>query len=260
MSDSSRTRWVMLGLATLGFVINFWAWALLSPLGPRFKNSLHLNSFAPPLIMGAVWRLARRSRSRFQPARPPGRLPRPRMMPGLPSHGLPKTASSRRNADQWPVADSRLPDSTWLMVLTRHEPARVVDAMVRFPKTHGPGSVLDDMRAFFADDHVHMALVVAADGRLITTIERHDVAVALPGSTPASALGTLDGRTTRPADLLEAAAAALLGGQRRRLAVIDDSGRLVGLLCLKKNGTGYCSDGGIRERANGRTHGDALTT
>jgi CBS-domain-containing membrane protein len=146
------------------------------------------------------------------------------------------------------------------MVLTRHKPARVADAMVRFPKTHGPGSVLDEMRALFADDHVHMALVVAADGRLITTIERHDVAVALPGSTPASALGTLDGRTAGPADLLEAAAAALLGGQRRRLAVIDDSGRLVGLLCLKKNGTGYCSDEGIRARASGRTHGDVLTT
>ena len=27
---------VMLGLATVGFAVNFWAWALLSPLGPKF--------------------------------------------------------------------------------------------------------------------------------------------------------------------------------------------------------------------------------
>ena len=28
---------LMLGLATLGFAVNFWAWALLSPLGARFR-------------------------------------------------------------------------------------------------------------------------------------------------------------------------------------------------------------------------------
>lgn len=31
-------RAVMLTLATVGFAVNFWAWALLSPLGPRFKR------------------------------------------------------------------------------------------------------------------------------------------------------------------------------------------------------------------------------
>jgi len=39
----SAGRWVKLGLATLGFALNFWAWALLSPLGPRLKDSLHLS-------------------------------------------------------------------------------------------------------------------------------------------------------------------------------------------------------------------------
>ena len=28
---------LMLGLATAGFAVNFWAWALLSPLGPLFR-------------------------------------------------------------------------------------------------------------------------------------------------------------------------------------------------------------------------------
>ncbi|MGZ4650492.1 MAG: MFS transporter [Kineosporiaceae bacterium] len=53
----------MLALATIGFALNFWAWALLSPLGPKFKDSLHLTSFqqalivAVPVIVGALGRI-----------------------------------------------------------------------------------------------------------------------------------------------------------------------------------------------------------
>jgi len=53
----------MLGLATVGFAVNFWAWALLSPLGPKFKDSLHLSAFqqalivAVPVIVGALGRI-----------------------------------------------------------------------------------------------------------------------------------------------------------------------------------------------------------
>ncbi|MGH3259325.1 MAG: CBS domain-containing protein, partial [Streptosporangiaceae bacterium] len=124
------------------------------------------------------------------------------------------------------------------------------DAMVRFPKTLGPAARLDEIRAFFEDDHVHMALIVATDRRLVTTIERPDLGSAMPGATPAAELGSLTGRTARPTDRLETLAAVLLRQRRRRLAVVDDTGRLLGLLCLRKDGTGYCSDEGIRERAN----------
>ncbi|WP_222718820.1 nitrate/nitrite transporter [Actinokineospora xionganensis] len=53
----------MLALATLGFALNFWAWALLSPLGPLFKDSLGLSAFqqallvAVPVIVGSVGRI-----------------------------------------------------------------------------------------------------------------------------------------------------------------------------------------------------------
>jgi CBS domain-containing protein len=104
-----------------------------------------------------------------------------------------------------------------------------------------------------------MALIVATDGRLVTTIERSDLAAAIPDSAPAGELGTLAGRTVRPTDPLDAATAAMLRERRRRLAVVDDSGLLLGLLCLKENGTGYCSDEGIRERAyQARQAGDVL--
>jgi NNP family nitrate/nitrite transporter-like MFS transporter len=54
---------VMLTLATLGFALNFWAWALLSPLGPRLKDALHLSSFqqalvvAVPVLVGSLGRI-----------------------------------------------------------------------------------------------------------------------------------------------------------------------------------------------------------
>jgi CBS-domain-containing membrane protein len=121
--------------------------------------------------------------------------------------------------------------------------------MITRPKTHVPGSGVEQVRVFFEDGHVHMALIVAPDGRLVTTIERADLAAATSSSAPVVKLGTLTGRTARPADPLGAATAALLREGRRRLAVVDDSGRLLGLLCLKKDRTGYCFDEGIRERA-----------
>jgi len=54
---------LMLGLATVGFAVNFWAWALLSPLGPKLKDTLHLTAFqqalvvAVPVIVGALGRI-----------------------------------------------------------------------------------------------------------------------------------------------------------------------------------------------------------
>ena len=79
-----------------------------------------------------------------------------------------------------------------------------------------------------------MALIVAPDGRLVTTIERPDLATATSGSVPVAKLGTLAGRTAGPAGPLAAATATLLREGRRRLAVVDDSGRLLGLLCLNR--------------------------
>ena len=42
--DVGRSRGLMLFMATLGFAVNFWAWALLSPLGPLFREQGTLGS------------------------------------------------------------------------------------------------------------------------------------------------------------------------------------------------------------------------
>ncbi len=55
--------YLMLGLAAVGFAVNFWAWALLSPLAIRLKGELGLTSFqqallvAVPVIVGALGRI-----------------------------------------------------------------------------------------------------------------------------------------------------------------------------------------------------------
>jgi NNP family nitrate/nitrite transporter-like MFS transporter len=53
----------MLVLATLGFMLTFWAWALLGPLGPALRESLDLTAFeqslvvAVPVVVGSLGRI-----------------------------------------------------------------------------------------------------------------------------------------------------------------------------------------------------------
>ncbi len=61
--SGSHQPMVMLALATLGFAVNFWAWALLSPLGTRYKELLSLSGsqqallVAVPVIVGSLGRI-----------------------------------------------------------------------------------------------------------------------------------------------------------------------------------------------------------
>jgi len=60
---SSGSAGVMLALATIGFLVNFWAWALISPLGVAYREQLGLTAFqqallvAVPVIVGSVGRI-----------------------------------------------------------------------------------------------------------------------------------------------------------------------------------------------------------
>ncbi|MEJ7706844.1 MAG: MFS transporter [Nocardioidaceae bacterium] len=62
----SGSPWVMLVMATIGFAVNFWAWALLSPLGPLFRTEGTLGTLsesdvallvAVPVIVGSLGRI-----------------------------------------------------------------------------------------------------------------------------------------------------------------------------------------------------------
>ena len=49
-SHRGATPAVMLAVATLGFVVNFWAWALISPLGPLFRDTGQLGQLSVRII------------------------------------------------------------------------------------------------------------------------------------------------------------------------------------------------------------------
>jgi CBS domain-containing protein len=126
-------------------------------------------------------------------------------------------------------------------------PRRVVDAMVAHPTVHEPWTTVGQLRAFFRDDHVHMALIADAD-ELIGAVERGDLTPLLDGDTPARVVARLDGRTIRPGAALSEALDAMKRDRRRRLAVTTDDSTLLGLLCLKASGAGFCSDADVRSR------------
>jgi hypothetical protein len=65
---------------------------------------------------------------------------------------------------------------------------------------------------------------------------------------PARPLAVLAGRTIHPAASEDVALRALVASDARRLAVVDDDGLLVGLLCLKRRRTVFCCDDDLRAR------------
>ena len=61
-----RSPWLMLAMATIGFAVNFWAWALISPLGPLFRDTGTLGTLsesdvallvAVPVVVGSLGRI-----------------------------------------------------------------------------------------------------------------------------------------------------------------------------------------------------------
>lgn len=61
-ATADRAR-LMLALATTGFLVNFWAWALISPLGAAYRDELDLSAFqqaslvAVPVVVGSLGRI-----------------------------------------------------------------------------------------------------------------------------------------------------------------------------------------------------------
>ncbi|USQ82071.1 MFS transporter [Ornithinimicrobium faecis] len=65
-AKATGKAWLMLIMATLGFAVNFWAWALLSPLGPLWRDDGTLGNItegdvallvAVPVIVGSLGRI-----------------------------------------------------------------------------------------------------------------------------------------------------------------------------------------------------------
>lgn len=124
----------------------------------------------------------------------------------------------------------------------------VRDVVVKLPKTLGRATTVADARAAFEDDHVHM-LLITDEGRLLGTLVREDLPPPVDDARPALAHAILFGRTIAPETPAEEARTTLLRRGERRRAVVDQDGQLLGLLCLKRRQTGFCSDRDVQARA-----------
>jgi hypothetical protein len=126
----------------------------------------------------------------------------------------------------------------------------VSEMAVTCPRIHPLSATVGDMRELFLDDHIHMALIVES-GRLVAAVQRVDLGPGLADRVPARVIGTLAGRTVRPWASSSETLASMRTSRTRRLAVTGEDGSLLGLLCLKSTGRGFCSDADVAGRRLG---------
>jgi CBS domain-containing protein len=119
--------------------------------------------------------------------------------------------------------------------------------MVTCPTTHGPSVTVGQLRAFFGDSQKHAAVLVD-HSVLVGVVERRDLKTKLDDGAAARTIATLDGRTVDPSASADDALEAMRRNGRRRLAVVSGGGQLLGLLCLKASGLGFCSDADVASR------------
>jgi predicted transcriptional regulator len=119
--------------------------------------------------------------------------------------------------------------------------------MVTRPALHEASITVGELHRLFDDDHIHVALLVKND-MLIGVVERADLLAAASNAMPAREIAALEGRTIGPDAALSDAMAAMKRSGRRRLAVTADDRTLLGLLCLKASGRGFCSDADVAAR------------
>jgi CBS domain-containing protein len=130
-------------------------------------------------------------------------------------------------------------------------PRTVADAMIPAPKISGPEATVRDVKALLENDRVH-AVLIAHRGMLLAVVERSDLDRSTSDEASALSVGRLLGRVVAGDHSLQAAHRLMTGSGRRRLAVVDEDGRLVGLLCLKRDGRGFCSSADLQSRADER--------
>lgn len=145
-------------------------------------------------------------------------------------------------------------DLRWRIMAVVEE-HRVDDVMLRAPIVLAASSTLADARDVLASSHVHIVLLTAT-GRvgepLLGTLVRDDVPDRGGARDSALTHARLAGRTVHADLVADDVRRSMRASGRRRLAVVGTDGRLVGLLCLKRSGEGFCTDAGVRARRAAR--------
>lgn len=128
----------------------------------------------------------------------------------------------------------------------------VAAAMVTSPKTMPVTCTVSQAVEEFANPHVHM-LLLTEDGVLMGAVQQEDIDPETPPSAAVVDTARLEERTVAPDRPVAEVLARMRHHGQRRLAVVDVDGRLLGLLCLKRDLTGFCTDDGVAARAAERT-------
>ena len=132
---------------------------------------------------------------------------------------------------------------------TDHLPLRdagpeVRDAMLFEPRATPAGTPLTQAREMFANPHVKLLLVVGDDGRFAGTLTREDLRDDATGDATVGDLARADAPRTGPGAPVGQAVELLQATGTDRLPVVDDDGRLCGLVCMDRSGTHFCVDAG----------------
>ena len=222
-------------------------WSVVFPLGMYSVATLTFGKDSPPGVHGtprAVHDLGRRRRmgtgrrGLHRPARP---------SPGRTAIRIASTFLRRRADPRYDHGEGTAVTVAPITEADANRVETVADVMVRHPKLCHEDSTVGDVRQLFADDHVHAVLIMSGT-RLLTVIDRADLGPEAADSAPAARLGRLSGRVTTPTAPADTALQQMIAASRRRLAVLGPDGTLLGLLCLKRSGTGFCSDENVHQR------------
>jgi CBS domain-containing protein len=132
---------------------------------------------------------------------------------------------------------------------------RVAEVMLRTPIVLEGSATVDDVRTVFASTHVHMVLLTP-HGRvgepLLGTLVRDDLPDPASGRDRVLPHARVAGRTVAADLLADDVRRSMRADGQRRAAVVDADGILLGLLCLKHHGGGFCTDAGVASRRAAR--------
>lgn len=133
-----------------------------------------------------------------------------------------------------------------------HSDARVAaDLVIRYPKTLPAHATVGEVRAQLADDHVHLALLTEGDV-LVGTLLRSDLPASVRDEQAALPRARLRERVVPPERSAVEVYEYLRRSEVRRVAVVAPDGVLVGLVCLNRRLTGFCSNEDVSARAEDR--------
>jgi CBS-domain-containing membrane protein len=118
----------------------------------------------------------------------------------------------------------------------------VADVMHRHLTTTPVATTVDELRAYFAASGSRRLALIVDDGRYVGSIE----AAALPADADGAAtLGdhAVRGGTIGPGELATEARERGVADPSRRIPVVDDAGRLVGIVAVTRTLDGFCGSG-----------------